>query len=184
MAFNFSADTRKNYLQTANQNAPDAGSALKVLSLNLPNYLGGNPIAPDALLRPGLSTNAMVGGTPDALPTPAPAGPVPSPSLADVAVARNDPGGLGTGPVGASTAPPPGLAPFTSAPIAALATNALAPQAPDQPLSNPTAAPPSPGIEFHAPRPDVFGGNDLAALLSSLFQGSGGGNDRPENQQI
>lgn len=176
MAFDFSSDMRKNYLQSVNQNAPDAGAALKVLSLNLPNYLGGNPIAPDALLRPGLTTSAQVGGT-----SPAPV----SPSLTNTAVARNDPAGLGTGPTGGSTAPippPSGIAPFTSAPVAALASNALAPQVPDQAAPDTTAAPPSPSIEFHSPRPDVFGGNDLSSLLGNLFRGGGG--DRSPTRQV
>ncbi len=60
--------------------SPYASQALQMLSLHLPSFLGGQPIAPDALLRPqpgGNSlTSALQGQLGAAPPTPAAAPPV------------------------------------------------------------------------------------------------------------
>lgn len=174
MAFDFSATNNKNYLQAINQNAPDAGSALKVLSLNLPNVLGGSPIAPDALLRPGLSVNAQVGGT-----APAPAVPSAlSAALSGQLGSPAPPPPLGSAPPSIQAPPlpaptsPTGVSPFTTAAIADVASNALAPP----------SAPPGPQLEFKQPRPDVTGGgaapDALGQLLATLFGNGGGDSER------
>lgn len=197
MAFNFSTDTKKNYLQTVNQNAPDAGAALKVLSLNLPNFVGGSPIAPDALLRPGLSTNAQIGGTGSAPPPVA----AQSPALAGLSAQLGTPDQPSGGPPLAGApglSSPTAQSPFqtTNAPLAGLASSILgSTPGPSQ------AAPPQPNVTFGNPTgPDVPGGRApelpapptgnpsdlLAQLLTTLFQGTGGGGevDRPEHQQV
>lgn len=197
MPFNFTTQTNKNYLQTINPNAPDAGAALKVLSLNLPNFVGGSPIAPDGLLRPGLTTNAQVGGTLSAQPPAA----APSAALAGLSAQLGAPDqGLPSG--GPPLAGAPGLSsptaqsPFktSSAPIAGLASSILG--------STPgpfQAAPPAPYIETGRPTGpggDVYGGGPapvasppqggnapsdaLAQLLATLFQPNGG--NEPELQ--
>lgn len=186
MAFNFPSQTSKNYLQTINPSAPDAGAALKVLSLNLPGFVGGNPIAPDALLRPGLGINAQVGGTIAAPPAPPPTA-APSPALAGLSAQLGSP----DQPPGPAGGPPSStVSPFTSAPIAALASNALG-------TNNfaPSAAPSNPVFEFGHPG-DVYGGaptapspapapsgsDALIQLLTTLFQPSGDAGANPTNQ--
>lgn len=203
MAFDFNAQTNKNYLQTINPNAPDAGAALKVLSLNLPNYLGGNPIAPDALLRPGLSLNAQVGGTGTGeAPTPAPAAPASSGALPDVPAALS-------AQLGSPLSSPSDVSPFSSAPITNVAASALgtAPQDTNN-FAAQNAASGTPRIEFDAPARigDVFGGgpapappptpssvqgdggalDPLAQLLAGLLNGSfsGGAPDRSNDTQM
>lgn len=209
MAFDFSADTKKNYLQTVNQNAPDAGAALKVLSLNLPNFVGGSPIAPDALLRPGLSTAAQVGGT---APAPPPPVATPSPALAGLSAQLGTPD-QGPPPGGTPLVSAPGLSsptaasgqsPFASstAPIASMASGLLGvnnftpPSAPASPYFETGGLPRAPGGDVYGggqaplptPTPPQTGnsGDALAQILMSLFQGTGGTSapDRPEHQQI
>ncbi len=197
MAFNFPSQTAKSYLQTINPSAPDAGAALKVLSLNLPGFLGGAPIAPDALLRPGLGINAQVGGTPAPAPVAAPAA-APAGQSAALAGLSAQLGSPDLAPAPQPGPPSSTVSPFTSAPIAALASNALG-GSNDAAQTNNFAPPQNPGlpaIEFHgAPRSDVFGGGPtvpapapaastdaLMQLLTTLFQPSGGGSDVTPDQ--
>lgn len=202
MAFDFNAQTNKNYLQTINPNAPDAGAALKVLSLNLPNYLGGNPIAPDALLRPGLSVNAQVGGTGTGQPPTAPtASPAASGALPDMPAALS-------AQLGSQLSSPSDISPFSSAPITNVAASALGTAPDTNSFAAQNAAAGTPRVQFDGPGRigDVFGGgtaptppptpasvqgdggavDPLAQLLAGLLNGSfnGGGSDRSDTQMI
>jgi hypothetical protein len=120
------------------QLGPQASQALKVLSLRLPNVLGGNPISPDALLR---AQGGGVAGITQDLGMPPSSAPPPTPTPPAMPTA-----GLGgdtasnTAQFGAPTAV--GRALGAPAPLATLATNAIG------------AAPPTPRIR---PNDDSLG---------------------------
>jgi hypothetical protein len=93
--------------------SPYASQALQMLSLHLPQFLGGSPIAPDALLRPQPGGNSLTSALQSQLGAAPP--PIPSGST------------LGGGQL------PPGLAPaspFSGSPLGALAGSALNPTTP------------------------------------------------------
>lgn len=144
----------------ASQLPNNVGQALQVLSLHLPSFLGGSPIAPDALLRPGHFTpqSAVTGTTappPSSLPSPA-AAPPPSPSTPPLSIFNPTPGG---GPSAPPSGGPPQLpqpGPFAPRPLP------RSPQPPNTPFVNPrdpgpeAAAPPGvPNFDFHGPPPDA-----------------------------
>lgn len=59
--YNFSPDLANKFRSSLNsptgasQLGPEVGQALRVISLHLPEFTGGSPIAPDSLLRPSHS---------------------------------------------------------------------------------------------------------------------------------
>jgi hypothetical protein len=63
---------------------PNASDALQILSLHLPSFVGGSPIAPEALLRPrlgGFVPDTAVQAQTTGVPAGAPPSTSPSPSL-------------------------------------------------------------------------------------------------------
>lgn len=159
---------------------PTASQALQVLSLRLPNILGGQPIAPDALLRPRLG-----GATPDAAvraqtsgavtgPAPiVPAGPLTNPAANPIA-----------SPLTISSAP--GQSADMGAALRAIASampGLISPTAnaaaPDQGPAPASAAPP-PSIIFKGPQswqpttptgPIGSSTPDFGGLMNRLFGG-------------
>jgi len=163
--------------QTA-QLPANASEALQVLSLHLPAFLGGTPIAPDALLRPrlggvrpDLAVQAQTTGVPAAGPSPVSASSTSTGASAgapigsvSTAPSLGSPGAAGQawGPSVPSSTPfqPSGAASATGGPQA------------------PTWGQPGPTIDFaQGPQvPGPSGGGDLLNLLTTLF-GTGGGSE-------
>jgi hypothetical protein len=161
-----------------NQISPNTSQALQVLSLHLPSFIGGAPIAPDALLRaggqvrPDTAVRAATTGTPAPAPPlpPAPAAAAPSPTGSPLSVSAPSVGGPTPGPDIRSL-----LSAITGAP--APAPSAVAAPSDTGPAggSGPAA---SPGFIYRNPRPDG-GGSSLSDLMGSLF-GGGGAADRQQ----
>src|SRR5262245_1441107 len=63
LGYEFQPDQEKRLRTNINQLSPFASQALQVLSLRLPNILGGRPISPDALLREAMGGTAPGGGS-------------------------------------------------------------------------------------------------------------------------
>ena len=124
----------------AGQLSPQVGQALQVLSLHIPDFVGGSPILPDSLLRPRLG-----GFTPDAAVRAQTAGSSAAPLM-----------------------PAPGRAEPTPAPDSSLSV--FAPSIPSasrdsgsaSPFSKPTDTGPSSGITTAPPPPNWVYGADPA----------------------
>lgn len=119
-AYSFTPGLAQRFKSSANgQLSPNASQALQILSLRLPAFLSGSPIAPDALLQPrfgGVSPDAAVraqtSGSPSA---PQPYNPPAAPNLSGGPVASAPYLGV-TGPAAGSVlAPPPDVGPAPGA---------------------------------------------------------------------
>jgi len=108
--YSFSPDLANKFRSSLNnptgaaQLGPEVGQALRVISLHMPAFTGGAPIAPDSLLRPRLggfspdtAVRAQTTGTPPS-PSSLPA-PSASPSVAAWRPSLG-PGAAGTSPFG------------------------------------------------------------------------------------
>ena len=114
--YNFSPQGRTKFGQTQQKKpgtSPQIGHALQVLSLRLPRVLGGNPIAPDALMRarggpgPGAVAETLGQMPPQAVPPPSQP-PLGGPSMGEAGPSLGMPSGAP--PMG----PPPAARPVPS----------------------------------------------------------------------
>jgi hypothetical protein len=153
-----------------NQVSPGISEALQILSLRLPQFLGGSPIAPDALLggRPlgGPTPPPIVGGPPQTPP--------PSPN-----VRYNQPTPPPTGPTPQSTPTGPSPATPVSATPGVDRGFVYTPPSPvdNGPITDPgtgggsNTAPPNPNWIFQRPgaAPAPAATSPISDLLSQLF---------------
>lgn len=159
--YSFTPGSQQRFRDTLNQPqgqlSPFANEALKVLSLHLPNLLGGAPIAPDALLRPQPGGAAIgnlaqqLGGAPV---TPSPSAPVGVPNAPPLAPVAGPPGAPNAPPLAPAAGPPGGPNPLST-----LATNALNPPIDRSATGGPTGAPVAPrtpSIDFTNGPPQSF----------------------------
>lgn len=178
----FSPGLAQNFRNTLNgqpnQLPQNTSQALQVLSLHLPSFLGGAPIAPDALLRgggsmtPDTAVRAQTSGTPAPAPTaiaPPPVSAPPPPASQPLSVATPTPAG--------SSAPVDTNAIMRA--ISAFAPTAPAspimPSAPDTGPAPSTGPAPLPSFIVNQPSPSV----DRSAfgnLINSFFGPNAGGN--------
>jgi hypothetical protein len=182
----FTPGLQQRFRNSLNGQLPNGVSeALQVLSLRLPQFLGGNPIAPDSLLR---------GGIPGAPPPGPPSGPPPTPNFGFQGTPPSTPvsatPGVDVGSVYRPTPTPQSTptGPSPSTPVSATPGVdrgfVYTPPSPiDQgPTMDPgavnTGAPPNPNWIFQrpgaAPAP-APASSPISDMLAQLFGPAGGG---------
>lgn len=118
-AYSFTPGLAQRFKSSANgQLSPNESQALQVLSLRLPSFLSGSPIAPDALLQPrfgGVSPDTAVRAQTAGSPAPPQQYNPPSTPTLSAGPVGSAPLGV-IGPSAGSVAAPPAGAPTPGAP--------------------------------------------------------------------
>lgn len=172
IGYSFTPGLQERFRSSLNGGPPqlplNASTALQIVALHLPNFLGGSPIAPTSLLTPHFG-----GGTPDAAVRAFTTGTPPAPSSVRT----------GAGSMSSSSAAVPSrwtAGPVASQPGPSTATppSAVAPP-PDQGPA-PGGPPGTPSISFGNgtnPAGTIGGGNiggaPLLSLMNQMLRGSG-----------
>lgn len=207
IGYQFQPDAEKRLRNSLNTSAGKlpamSNEALKILSLRIPNVLGGRPIAPDALLKEQMGgrgpgdpiARAVAGGAgmpsaaPSEMPRAVPTNDNPVATIPPPPSTEPSPGRFRTTPVDRVQGPTPTPGPSFGLPPQdrAFPPPADLPGVVNDALNPPES--PSPHISFgnpQGPAPDASSDPSagIAALLDLLFgRGNGGADNRSNNGQ-